>query len=78
MSFYWGIVFIDVKRNQRKVIVASCHFCCLSWGSILVAVFFLVCRMITFLVVLGHDFRPCIASFLLLSFEGLDSWKDIV
>jgi hypothetical protein len=26
MSFYWGIESIDVKRNQGKVIFASCFF----------------------------------------------------
>jgi hypothetical protein len=30
------------------------------------------------LVFLGCGFRPCIGFFLLLSFEGLDSWKDNV
>ena len=25
---------------------------------------------------LGHDFYSCIGLFLLLSFEGMDSWKD--
>ena len=28
------------------------------------------------LVFLGNGSRPCIGFFLLLSFEGLDSWKD--
>jgi hypothetical protein len=34
--------------------------------------------MITFLLFLGHNFPPCVGVFPLLSFEGLDSWKDIV
>jgi hypothetical protein len=45
---------------------------------VLVAVFLLVCRGITFLLFLGRDFCPCIGFFLLLTFEGLGSWKDNV
>ena len=41
-------------------------------------VFFLVCSGITFLLFLRRDFHPCIGFFLLLSFEGLDLWKEIV
>ena len=33
---------------------------------------------ITFFLFLGRGFHPCIGFFLLLSFEGMDSWKDNV
>jgi hypothetical protein len=37
-----------------------------------------VCRKITFLVLLGCGFTTCVRVFHLLSFVGLDLWKDIV
>jgi len=36
------------------------------------------CGKIMFLLFLGWSFPPCVGVFYLLSFVGLDLWKDIV
>ena len=35
-------------------------------------------RRFTFLLCLGCSFPPCVGVFYLLSFVGLDLWKDVV
>jgi hypothetical protein len=73
--FYWGVESIDIKRYEGKVILlfllfklAFCSCGCLPLG--LLKDYFLAFSRTLFLSLYFF--------FLLLSFEGLDSWIDNV
>jgi hypothetical protein len=77
MPFYWEIEFIDVEILRNS-------YCCFLLLLLLEAELCLCGYLLLgllkdyFLDFLGCSFPPCVGVFHLLSFVGLDLWKDIV